>query len=118
MPVSYIEHKGKKLLHVDFKDMKEKQIVLENIELMVKFYKEATEDIYLLLDVRGTYNDPEVMDKLKNYGKTVFKGRSKNRAILGITGMKKLLLRAYSTFTNTDVSVFETVEDAKDYLAE
>ena len=117
MPVSYISHKSRKILHVDFKDIKEKEKVLKNLEEMVKFYKSATEEIYLLLDVRGTFTDPEVMDKLKNYGKTVFKGKSKKRAVLGVSGIKSLLLRAYSLFTNTDVAPFDNIEEAKDYLA-
>lgn len=117
MPVSYITHKGRNILHVDFKDIKDKRIVLENIEEMVKHYKTATEDIYLLLDVRGTFTDPEVMDKLKNYGKTVFKGKSQKRAILGVSGVKSLLLKAYKIFTNTEIATFDSVEEAKDYLA-
>lgn len=117
MPVSYIDHKGRKILYVNFKDIKNKATVLETIEEMVKFYQEATSDIYLLLDVRGTFTDPEVMDKLKYYGKTVFKGKSKKRAVLGVGGIKGLLLKAYSLFTNTEVSPFEDIEEAKDYLA-
>ncbi len=117
MPVSYVTHKNRKILHVDFKDIKEKEKVLDNLEEMVKFYKSATEDIYLLLDVRGTFTDPEVMDKLKNYGKSVFKGKSKKRAVLGVSGIKSILLRAYSLFTNTDVAPFDDIEQAKDYLA-
>ena len=117
MPVSYITHKDRKILHVDFKDIKDKEKVLANLEEMVKFYKSATEEIYLLFDVRGCFTDPEVMDKLKNYGKNVFKGRSKKRAVLGVSGIKGLLLRAYSLFTNTEVATFEDIDEAKDYLA-
>ena len=90
---------------------------METIEDWVKAYKESSEPINILLDVRGAFNDPEVMEKFKYYGKTVFKGRSRKRAVIGITGAKKLLLRGYSLFTNTDVSTFDTIEDAKEYLA-
>lgn len=117
MPVSYISHKGRNILHVDFKDIKDKRIVLENLDLMVAAYKESTEDIYLLLDVRGTFTDPEVMDKLKQNGKTTFKGKSKKRAVLGVTGIKAMLLKGYKLFTNTELSVFDTIEEAKEYLA-
>lgn len=117
MPVSYITHKGKEILHVDFKDIKNKTVVLGEIDEMAKFYRESTKEILLLLDVRGTFTDPEVMDKLKSYGKTVFKGKSRKRAILGVSGVKKLLLKAYSTVTNTSLAAFEDIEEAKDYLA-
>lgn len=118
MPVSYIIHKNRKILYVNFKDIKTKAIVLENIELMAKFYRESNEKIYLLFDVRGTFTDPEIMDKLKNYGKTVFNGKSEKRAVLGVGGVKKILMRAYSLVTGTSVAPFEDEEKAKDYLAE
>ena len=117
MPVSYITHRGRKILYVNFKDMKTKDIVMNNIEEMKKFYVEATEDIYLLLDVRGTYNDPEVMDRLKTYGKMYFNGKSVKRAVLGVSGVKKILLKGYAMFTKTEVQPFDSEEDAKDYLA-
>ena len=117
MPVSYITHKGRKILHVDFKDMKSKEAVLANLEEMKKHYLEATEKIYLLLDVRGTFTDPEVMDRLKNYGKNHFKGRSEKRAVLGVVGVKKILLKGYNLFTKTEVQPFDDEEKAKDYLA-
>lgn len=57
------------------------------------------------------------MDKLKNYGKTVLKAKSAKSVVLGIGGVKALLLRAYSLFTSTDVATFDDIEKAKDYLA-
>ena len=117
MPVSYITHKGRKILYVNFKDIKSKETVMTNIEEMKKFYLEATEQIYLLLDVRGTFTDPEVMDKLKHYGKQYFSGRSKKRAVLGVNGIKKIMLKGYAMVTKTDVQPFDDEEAAKDYLA-
>ncbi|MEQ6165876.1 hypothetical protein AAOE16_01675 [Ekhidna sp. MALMAid0563] len=117
MPVSYITHKGRKILYVNFKDIKSKEAVLANLEEMKKFYLEATEKIYLLLDVRGTFTDPEVMDRLKNYGKNHFNGKSEKRAVLGVTGVKKILLKGYNLVTKTEVQPFDDEEQAKDYLA-
>ena len=117
MPVSYITYKDRKILHVDFKDIKDKERVLVTLEDMVTHYKAAKDEIFLLFDVRGCFTDPEVMDKLKNYGKNVFKGRSKKRAVLGVSGIKGLLLRGYSLFTNTEVATFDDIEEAKNYLA-
>jgi len=116
MPISYIEHKGKRILHADYRDLKDKEAVLENLELMKKFYLEADHKILLLADLRGTYSNPEVMDRLKHYGKTVFKGRSEKRAVIGIVGVKKILLKAYNVFTSNEVIPFESEEEAKDFL--
>ncbi|MEO9483690.1 MAG: STAS/SEC14 domain-containing protein [Ekhidna sp.] len=117
MPVSTINHKNREILYVDFSNLKKKDPVMDTLNDWVKAYKESEKEIYLLLDVRDAFNDPEVMEKMKHYGKTVFKGKSRKRAVVGIKGAKKLLLRGYKLFTNTDISTFDTVEEAKEYLA-
>jgi hypothetical protein len=116
MPIDYITHKGKKILHVNLKDVKDKESVLEHLDLMAKFYLESDGNILLLADLTNTFTNPEVMDKLKHYGKTVFTGRSKKRAVVGMTGMKKILMNAYNMFTKNEVVPFNTEEEAKDYL--
>lgn len=117
MPVSYITHKGRKILYVNFKDIKSKEVVMTNLDEMKKYYLESREKIFLLLDVRGTFTDPEVMDKLKHYGKQYFNGKSEKRAVLGVSGIKKIMLRGYALVTKTDVQPFDDEEVAKDYLA-
>ena len=118
MPVSYINHQNRKILYVNLEGLKDKEVVMDHLDQMADAYRQSLEKIYLLLDVRGTYTDPEVMDKLKNYGKSVFNGKSEKRAILGVDGLKKLLLKGYSMFTGTKVEVFDTVDQAKNYLAQ
>ena len=117
MPVSYISHKGREILHVDFNGIKDKNQVMMEIDEMKKFYVEAPDNIYLLMDITGTFTDPEVMDKLKDYGKKYFKGKSKKRALLGISGIKALLMKAYSLATKTELKTFNSTEEAKNYLA-
>ena len=117
MPVSYITYKDRTILYVDLKGIKNKLEVEHDIHLMADFYKKATEDIYLLLDITGAYLGPEIADLFKTYGKTTFKGKSKKRAVLGITKLKAIILRGYSIVTNTEVKPFDSMEDAKDYLA-
>ncbi|MFT4738304.1 MAG: HKD family nuclease [Cyclobacteriaceae bacterium] len=117
MPVDYITHNGRKILYVNLQNIKDKPTVLQNLEHMVKAYQETTVKIYLLLDVRGTFTDPEIMDRLKTYGKNVFNGKSEKRAVLGVDGLKKLLMKAYVLFTKTEVRACSTEEEAKDYLA-
>lgn len=116
MPVSYITYKGKQILYCDFRDMKAKQEVLTNLELMVKFYVEADKKILTLADVRGTYTDPEITEKIKYYGKAVFALKAEKRAIIGINALRRIVLRGYNLFTNNDLRPFETEEEAKEYL--
>jgi len=116
MPVSYIEYKGKKILYCDFRDLKDKKSVLDNLELMVKFYQEGDGKILTLADVRGTYTDPEITDKIKYYGNTVFKSNAKKRAIIGMNALRRIVLRGYNLVTGNDLRPFDTEEEAKEYL--
>ena len=61
MPVSTFIHKGREILYVDFSNLKKKEPVMETLNDWVKAYQDSTKEIYLLLDVREAFNDPEVI---------------------------------------------------------
>lgn len=117
MPVSSINHKGREILHVDLRDLKHKKDVLDSFDEMKEHYLKSNE-IYLLFDMTKAYWDPDIMSKLKDYGKKYFNGRSKKRAVLGVTGLRKILMKGYTAATGTEVKLFDDLEKAKDYLAQ
>lgn len=117
MPISYITHKDRKILYVDISNMQDKQLVMGTFDEMTIYYKNSTEPIYLLLDITGAYSDPEVTNLIKHYGKTVFKGKSKKRAIVGMTAIKSIIVKGFSIATGTEVKAFNSLQEAKDYLA-
>ena len=55
---------------------------------------------------------------MKEYGKTYFKGKAEKRAFVGVQGLKKLILKAYTVIVGGNLKMFEDLEQAKDYLAE
>ena len=117
MPIAYITHKDRKILYVDISNMQDKQLVMGTFDEMTIYYKNSTEPIYPLLDITGAYSDPEVNDLIKHYGKTVFKGKSKKRAIVGMTAIKSIIVKGFSIATGTEVKAFNSLREAKDYLA-
>lgn len=68
------------------------------------------------------YNDisagSSYMSKVKEYGNTVFNEHMECSAVLGITGLKKILFNGYNRATGaTNVKTFDSKEEALDWLA-
>ena len=116
MPISYIEYKGKEIIFCDFKDMKDKSNIFSQLASMAVEFKKSNGDLLVLTDVRGTHNDPEVVEKTKYYGKNVYRHYAKKRAIVGMGGLRKLILRGYNAITGNDLQPFDSLEEAKEYL--
>ena len=116
MPVSYITYKGKQILYVDYRNMVKQDELMQNLELQVKIFKESPGKILSLADMRGAIVNNEFMNKIKKYGKEVFSKKTEKAAILGITGVKKVLLTAYNKFSGDSLVVFDSEEEAKEFL--
>lgn len=116
MPVSFIQYKGEEIIFCDFKEMKDKQQIFDQLDEMADIFKQSGGDLLVLTDVRGTKNDPEIVDKTKKLGKEVFSVYAKKRAIIGMDGLRKLILRGYNAITGNDLKPFSTLDEAKDYL--
>ncbi|MEQ6166324.1 hypothetical protein AAOE16_03955 [Ekhidna sp. MALMAid0563] len=67
MPISKIAHKGKEIMFCDFKDMKDKQAIFDQLDEMAETFKKTSGHLLVLTDVRGTKNDPEIVDKTKRF---------------------------------------------------
>ncbi|WP_425390937.1 hypothetical protein [Ekhidna sp.] len=117
MPINKITHKGKEIMFCDFKDMKNKQAIFDQLDEMANTFKQTKGNLLVLTDVRGTKNDPEIVDKTKRLGKEVFSVYAKKRAIIGMDGLRGLILKGYNAITGNDLKPFPTLEEAKDYLA-
>jgi predicted ester cyclase len=74
-------------------------------------------DLLILVNITGSYLNIEILDELKKAGR-IIKEITRKEAIVGITGYKKILLQIVQTFTNLRFNVFNTLEDAKNWLVE
>ena len=117
MPVSYITHNGKEILYVDLRESKSEARSLELLEQTKDEYMKATKKLLVLVDTTGAFVNPTVSNRMKEYGKTYFKGKAEKRAFVGIQGAKKIIVRAYMAMIGGDLKLFDDVDSAKDYLA-
>jgi len=117
MPVSYITHKGKEILYVDLTESKTEKRSLELLEETKEAYLNASGKLLVLVNTEGAFVNAVVSSKMKEYGRTYFKGRAEKRAFVGVQGLKKLILKAYVKMVGGNLKVFDDLEEAKDYLA-
>lgn len=118
MPVSYITHKGKEILYVDLTESRSEKRSLELLEETKEAYLKADKKLFVLVNTEGAYVNAVVSSKMKEYGRTYFKDRAERRAFVGIQGLKKLILKAYTKMVGGNIRVFDDLEEAKDYLVE
>lgn len=116
MPVSYITHKGQKILYVDLTESKNESRSLELLEETKEAYLNASGRLLVLVNTEGAYVNSVVSSRMKEYGKLYFKDRADKRAYVGIQGLKKLILKAYTNIVGGNVKVFDDLEEAKEYL--
>ncbi len=117
--VKFIEHKGKKIIFLDYSGFqyKDKDEFMGVLDYARKFIFAAGKDLLILVDVSNSYGDNEVIGKMKQDGKDE-KHLVKKQAVVGITVFKELFLKTINLFTNIGIKPFGTLEQAKDWLAE
>jgi hypothetical protein len=69
----------------------------------------------MLVDISGSFVYGEVLEQLKKAGKQT-KEITAKEAVVGITGGKKIILKILQTITKMNFRVFDTTEEAKDWL--
>jgi hypothetical protein len=119
MEISWIEHKGKKILLTDYTGIKMDKDMVAHLEKVVPLVEsqEKGSKILMLVDLTGCYATPGFMDAAKKFEKTVLVNYDVKRAITGVTGAKAILLKGFNLLTKQKLEPFDTRAMAMDYLA-
>jgi hypothetical protein len=117
MSISYISHKGKKILYIDYTNCKTIPETLAVLEEVKNEFLNSTGDWLTLNDFRGGYGSSEYMKKANQYAREIFNQRPAKNAAIGVNGLKKILLQAYNSVVKDKIIPFDTKEEALDYLA-
>lgn len=113
---SYINHKNKEILYVDHRGLKSQEII-SNIRQMIPISEKCKDKSLLgLFDFRDVIIDDEIMKFIKSPENVNANKYYKKSAILGVTGMRKVLLNVFNTLLGREVKAFENEEEAKEYL--
>ena len=111
-----IWHKGKKIYFTDWSNLKKEEETLKAIEETVSYIEKMSEyDLYEIIDATGSFSPPKVMTALKDAGKRT-KKFNKRKAIVGITGSKRIILSAVNRFMDGNIKGFDTIDEAKEWI--
>lgn len=115
----FIDYKGKQIYFVDYSNIKSNVEFLSVIKgtnaFREKVKAEGKRDLLMLVDVTGSFVYGEVLDEIKKAGKQT-KEITAKEAVVGVTGAKKVLLMVVQAFTKMNIKVFNTVEEACEWL--
>ena len=114
--ISYIPYKGKQILYVDYSHCNDKWEMIALVEASAPHYSKAPGKILTLSDFNNVTGSPEYMNRVKALGKELFDAKTEKGAVLGITGLKKVLLQGYNLISKQKIVAFDTKEEALEYL--
>jgi hypothetical protein len=117
MGAEWILHKGKKILYINYNELSNQ----EQLDLIRKatqiLLDSGSKENLTLSDVRGITVSSEFVDLAKEMGQK--SGLvTKKAAIIGIEGIRKVILQGVNKFSGNIRKPFNTIEEAKDWLVE
>ena len=117
MPVKNIEYKGRKMLFADFNGMEDQEELLRDAKKASETLLMATEHMFFLCDFTDASVGKGFMATIKDDAKKVLRTIPLTTAVTGITGLKQILVQGYIRVTGSKMRIFNTLEEAKEYLA-
>jgi hypothetical protein len=115
----FIEYKGQAIYYVDYSNIKTNDefmsVIKQSNSFREKIKSEGRKNLLMLVDVSGSFVYGDVLSEIKKAGK-ITKEMTLKEAVVGISGGKKILLKIVQSFTNMNLKVFDTLEEAKDWL--
>ena len=115
--VRFVEHKGRQILFHDFSNLLKVEDALAAIaESRAIVRKQPPNSVLTLTEVTGSRFNREIVEALKELTKGN-KPHVKAGAIVGMTGIQRVVYIAVTQFTGRRLPTFDTVLEAKDYLA-
>ncbi len=113
----FVEHKGKQIFRMDCRDatLDEMNKVIEECILQVRSKPEKS--VLTLTVAGGSSFSGETISRLKELARdnTPY---VKAGAIVGVTGLYKVVFNAVSIFSKRRFYLFDTIDEAMDFLAD
>ncbi len=116
--IGLIQHKGRDIVYVDYsninttEELRERVRKVSELELGLK-----RNDLLELIDVTNSYSDPEMFLILKESARSST-GFVKKAAIIGVVGVKRVLLDVIVRFSGMRIEPKSNPEEAKDWLVQ
>jgi hypothetical protein len=115
--IHFIEHKGKPILLLDASHVTPQQmlLLLEYVQIIVA--KHARESVLILADLTGAKIDRTVATRIKEV-LTLDRPFVKKTAWVGAENIPHALMESFHSFSQREIVLFKTREEAMDWLVE
>jgi hypothetical protein len=120
MPAARIDHKGKRILYVDYRKLKPEAILLLMKESDSMVVSSPTKVLYLG-NIESAVVTREVIGQLKQYTDRSIRQKFEKLAVVGVSGVKGVFFNALvATLDKSSVQVksFKTEDEALEWLVE
>ncbi len=115
MNVRWVEHRGKRILYVDFRRLTLEQM-LATLEEEARQMLTRPGRCLRLINLQDVPIPPEFVARARELSKRVFHPKGGKGAVLGVEPRHRLLLDAYNIYTGTPLTPFATEPEALDWL--
>jgi hypothetical protein len=114
--IQFIEHKGKKLLHLNFANCSPDEILAAIVKAKTAISSQPHRSVYTLTDVTDAGFNSKVSEALKEF---VIHNKPYVVAagVVGVTGLKQVIYNAVMKLSGRKLTAFDSLAEAKDWLA-
>jgi hypothetical protein len=113
--IKFIEHKGKKILHLDFARANAIDVIRIIDDAKVVIAAQPEWSIRTLTDVTDLKFNAAATDAMMEFA-SHNKPYVSAAAVVGVTGLKRVIYNAVVSFTGRNLVVFDSSSQAKDWL--
>lgn len=118
MPIDQTLYKSKKIITVSYEDFQSKELMIDSAKRLADYILSQPEKhIRVFMDLTEALGSREFMAASKAARMRVYAEKTTTSAAIGVTGMKKVLLKGYNAISKSKgVVPFDTKEQAMEYL--
>ncbi|MBI5806024.1 hypothetical protein HZA73_08255 [candidate division TA06 bacterium] len=115
--VRWIDHRGKRILFEDLSNLSHPQEAMVVSRITTNMItKEQPASVLLISDISNSHFNAKLLSELKENTKATTP-YMKAYAVVGVTGLTKVVLKSFIRFTGQDMKVCQSIGEAKDWLA-
>ncbi len=114
--IKFINHAGRDILFLNFVDCSTDEVLRTIDEAKQIIGNQPEASLLTLTDVTNARFNEVVTEHMKDFT-THNKPYVKAAAIIGITGIKKIIFESVMMFSRRKIHVFDNMNEAKDWLA-